>query len=508
MTNSENLPVDEQPTPTEEIYFEEAPVTEPTSEQEPETSTPQEEQGNKPCISKPINKDKPANTYAVGLPSSTLSEFTAALNRFSEMIDAKDKDHVKWKETSEDAVEFYTPNGLYQDRLDDPKGNWQQGVITPSGDVLGMSSIAMKSREGELKGEVALLKVARRLGMGDVVNVMLPHSGIWLTIKPPTDRDLIDFYHTVFREKVAFGINTSGLGFTNFSVHMNNRLFEFISRHIHNLNYSDMPKDQLGNYMVIHDFPFLVHGFAKSMYPHGFDYSRACNADLEHCTHVSTQTLDLDTMIYIDNSSLTQTQRNILSSNRPNSNTIESYRTFKAEHPRMVGSSYTTKNGFKFNFKIPTFNEHTADGLAWINSISSIVENLTVVNDADEDTKKDMLSQYIKASVLRQFNHFVDSIELEENEIVVDRETINGTLELFSSDDDLRVELTKAIIDFKSKTTYGVIGIDKYTCPNCNKEQLTAETLPTFKQVIPLDSVNLFFLLLTSKISKILERDM
>lgn len=174
----------------------------------------------------------------------------------------------------------------------------------------------------------------------------------------------------------------------------------------------------------------------------------------------------------------------------------------------MVGSSYTTKTGIKFNFKIPTFNEHTADGLAWINSISSVVDNLMVVNEADDETKKEMLTQYIKASILRQFNHFVESIELDENEIVVDRETINGTLELFSSDDDLRNELTKAIIEFKSKTTLAVIGIDKYTCPNCQKEQLASETLPMFKQVIPIDSVNLFFLLLTSKISKILERDM
>ena len=494
----------EEPVSDNEVYFEE----ESDKKEEPVVEEHVKDPSNKPCITKPTNKPKEVGNYAIGLPASSLEEFTTALNRFSEILTESNKDHVKWRDTSQEATEFYTPGGLYQDRLDDGKANWQQGVISPSGDVVGMSSVAMKSREGELKGEIALLKVAKRLGMGEVVNVMLPHSGIWLTVKPPTDRDLIDFYNTVFREKVAFGTATSGLGFSNFAVHMNNRLYEFISRHIHNLSYSDMPKDQLGNYMVVHDFPFLVHGFAKAMFPNGFDYSRACNVNLQECTHVSTQTIDLDTMVYIDNNSLTQTQRNILSVNRPNVNTLETYRTFKAEHPLMVGSSYTTKTGIKFNFKIPTFNEHTADGLAWINSISSVVDNLMVVNEADDETKKEMLTQYIKASILRQFNHFVESIELDENEIVVDRETINGTLELFSSDDDLRNELTKAIIEFKSKTTLAVIGIDKYTCPNCQKEQLASETLPMFKQVIPIDSVNLFFLLLTSKISKILEREM
>ena len=504
MSEDQNKP--EEKNVEEELYFEEDIQEVPREDNTVEKVA--EVPDNKPCITKAINKDNKVGNYAVGIPASTLTDFTEALNRFSQVLSEKNQDHVKWKEVSEESLEFHMPNGLYQNRLDDPSGNWQQGVITPSDEVLGMSSIAMKSREGELKGEIALLKVAKRLGMGDVVNVMLPHSGIWVTIKPPTDRDLIDFYNTVFREKVDFGNATSGLGFTNFSVHMNNRLFEFISRHIHNLSYSDMPKDQLGKYMVIHDFPFLVHGFAKAMYPNGFDYSRACNVNLEECTHVSTQTLDLDTLTYIDNSSLTKTQRNILSSNRPNSNTLETYRTFKSEHPLMVGSSYRTASGFKFNFRIPSFEEYTKDGLAWINGVSSIVENVMVANEASEDDRKEILSQYIKASILRQFNHFIESIELDENEIVVDRDTINGTLELFSSDDDLRAELTKAIIDFKSKTTLGVIGIDKYTCPNCQKEQLTNETLPVFKQVIPIDSVNLFFLLLTFKISKILERDM
>lgn len=499
-----------QPTVNEaEDFLEETIVEEPVVVQEEDKPDPTEEKPPfKPArISKPINKGKEAGTYKVALPSDVLENFVTALSRFSEMFTEKNEELEKWKAVSEEAVEFYTPAGIYQDRLDDQESDWEQGVRNTSDEIVSQSSVSFKPQEGELKGEIALLKAAKLLGLGDVVRVQLPHSGIWVTLKPPTDRDLINFYNTVFREKVMLGTATSGLSFSNFSVHINNRLFEFILKHVHNLNYSDMPKDQLGNYMVIHDFPFLVHGFAKAMYPNGFDYRRACVTDLGSCSHISEQTIDLDTMTYIDNKSLSQIQRNILSNNRANSATMEAYRTFKAEHARLVPGSHRLSNGVKFNFKIPTFNEYTSDGIAWITNLSNVVDNLTAVNQSTDEQKQEILNQYLKTTILRQFNHFIESIELDDKETVTDRETINGMLEIFSSDDDIRDELSKAIIDFKVKTTYGVIGIDQYTCPACNREQIGCETLPVFKRVIPLDSVNLFFLMLTSKISKILERD-
>lgn len=493
----ETFQLEEEPAAAEEeVYF---PISEPEAQIDESIPLPR--------ISKPTNKEKKANTYVVGLPSDTLEKFTAAINRFSELFKEVDDVKKKWSESAGEAVEFYTPGGLYQNRINEPGSQWEQGVLNADGELKGMSSVAFKNQPGELKGEIALLKVAKRLGMGDVVNVMLPHSGIWVTVKPPTDREIIGFYNTVFREQIMFGNMTSGLTFSNFAANMNNRLFEFILRHVHGLNYSDLPKESLGNFMVAYDFPFLVHGLAKAMYANGFDYSRACTNNLQECLHVSEQTLDLDSMVYIDNSSLSKVQRNILSNNRSNAHTLESFRTFKAEHARMVEGSHRLSNGIKLNFKIPTFNEHVTDGLDWINNISSTVDNLITANNGDEEMKSEILQQYVKSTALRQFGYFIDSVEVSDDEVVNDRKTINSLLELFSSDDDIRVEITKAIIDYKSRTTYAVIGVDQYTCPACNHQQEGIEHLPAFRNVIPIDSVALFFLMLTSKISKILERE-
>ena len=88
-------------TENEPVHFEE----EPTSIKE----VPVEEPTNKPCITKPTTKSTEVGNYAIGLPASSLQDFTNALNRFSEILTETNKDQVIWRDTSQEATEFYTP---------------------------------------------------------------------------------------------------------------------------------------------------------------------------------------------------------------------------------------------------------------------------------------------------------------------------------------------------------------------------------------------------------------
>lgn len=469
----------------------------------------------RPRLSAEISGDKPADTYRVSLPSLALKDFTEALVRFAEVIKTPTDAMNEWRSVAEEATEFYSQAGLYQSRLDDPKSQFEQGIQVSEQDLATISPLKFKDTSGEIKGELAILKVSKMLGLGDVVNVCLPHSGIWVTIKPPTERDLIDFYNTVFREKVSLGRSTSGLTFTNFSVHMNQKLFDFIVRHVHSVNYGDLSKEELKNHIVIHDFPILAWGFACAIYPNGFDFQRGCSNDLQECSYIAKETLNLAKLLWVDNSALTATQKQILSENRPNKLTLESYRKFKVEHSRVVPSTVTTKNDIKLRLKIPTFNEYTTDGLAWVNGVSATVENILTSGYQDDRTEQqqqkerlELLDQYVRASVLKQFNHFVEYIEVGDS-VVTDRGTIDDLLEMFSSDDELRNDITEAVIKFKEATTLAVIGIPEYKCPSCGHQNDPGHKgeLPRFVDVIALDTVNLFFLMLTSRISKILERD-
>lgn len=504
-----------------DIHFEEDPQHDATSSTQEETpkeasttsssETPSEFSETKSpnaTLSDEYSFSSDKNTtYRISLPSVNLFDFTSQLNRFQKLnIESPTDNLKKWREVTEEAVNYYTVGGLYQDRFYDEKSSFKQGVESKEGHLNSISSLKFKKTEGELKGEIALLKVSKMLGLGDVINVPLPHSGIWVTIKPPTEKDLIDFYNSIFREKIMLGRATYGLTLTNFSVHINHRLFDFILKHVHSVNYGDIPKEELRNYILIHDFPILAWGFACTMYPNGYDYQRACTADLEECSYIAQATINLTKLLWIDNKSLTEAQRIILTENRPNKLTIDSYRKYITEHTRVSSSSFTTKNGITFKLKVPTFNEYTTDGLNWVNKINSAVENLILEDTSEEDAKTEMLNQYVKSSILRQFNHFVDYIEIDEN-VITDRDTINTVLEAFSADDDIRSEITESILKFKVNTTLALIGIPEYKCPNCGKPQNNNPINENFVSVIPLDTMSIVFLALTSKISKILARE-
>lgn len=450
--------------------------------------------------------DPKNTTYRISLPSVGLVSFTNKLNNFKKLdVDETDAELKRWREVSEEAVNYYTVGGMYQDRFEDPKSEFKEGIETKEGELQSISSLKFRKTEGELKGELALLKVSKMLGLGDVVSVPLPHSGIWVTIKPPTETDLIDFYNSVFREKIVLGRATYGLTLSNFSVHINNRLFDFILKHVHSVNNQDISKENLKNFILVHDFPILAWGFARSMYPNGYNYQRACTADIEKCKHVVEGVINLDKLLYIDNPSLTAVQKQILSEVRPNKLTLDNYNKFISEHTRVVSSEFTTSNGMKFKLRVPTFIEYVTDGLGWINKINSDVESLIVESGDEAEAKNEMLNQYVKSSILRQFNHFVDYIEIEDN-VVTDRDTINLVLQALSAEDSLRIEITDQILKFKADTTLAIVGIPEYKCPNCGQSQ-SESTDERYESVIPLDVMSIVFLVLTTKISKILARE-
>lgn len=210
-------------------------------------------------------------------------------------------------------------------------------------------------------------------------------------------------------------------------------------------------------------------------------------------------------LLWVDNSALTQVQKDILYESRPKKLTAESYRKFISEHTRTKSQEVLLKNGMKLFLKIPTVAEHTSDGLGWVNKINTAIDNILVIEDDDGKAKTEMLQQYVSSSVLRQFSHFIDYIDVDES-VITDRESLHAVLELMSADDDIRKEITDAILKFTSQTTVALVGIPEFSCPGCGKAQMTEPINERLSSVIPLDVMMLFFTLLTLRMSRILER--
>lgn len=448
--------------------------------------------------------------YTFSLPSVLRSSLQQKFLEASQLDEFK-VETPQIKKLVEDinaCVENYAAADLYTDRFTDESSKFHQGVVKGSGTevIPPISSPKFKAFDGDLKGEIAVLKISKKLGLGDVFTVMLPHSGIVVTIKPPPEREIIDFYNSIFRDKVYLGRMTSGLTLSNFSSYINNKLFDFITSRVHSINYGDIPKEKLRDYVLIHDFPILAWGLAACMYPNGFEYQRNCVNIIEKCTHVVKDTINLLDLVWVDNPSLTEFQKDTLTEFRANKLGVDSYRKYLNDHTKVKSGELPLACGIKVKLKVPTFSEHIQDGLGWVNKINTAIDKVVCSADEEDKVKSDLLQQYVNASALRQYGHFIDYLEVDDN-VITDRDTINTVLETLSSDDSIRKEILSGIVKYTSETTIAIIGIPEFKCEVCGKEQNVEPINEKLVSVIPLDVMMLFFTLLTLRLSRILERE-
>jgi hypothetical protein len=109
---------------------------------------------------------------------------------------------------------------------------------------------------------------------------------------------------------------------------------------------------------------------------------------------------------------------------------------------------------------------------------------------------------------MRQYSQWVESIEFNSN-IIEDKETIESTFSILSSDDNVRDEFIQEVTKYINESTISVIGIPAYDCPNCGAPQEKVEgvsTYPKLVNILPLEVVQLFFALLAQKIQRIIAR--
>ena len=445
-------------------------------------------------------------SLAFSIPTYRYNKFKYTIGKFNNINIDNSKSLDKWKDIVQKSVDYYTTDEMYDKRTEDIDSSFEQGVKDSNGTLNTISNFKLKEIDGEIKGELALLKVAKFLSIGEIIKVPLPHSGMWVTIKPVNEKDLIDFYNNLYRDKITLGRATSGLTLSNFSVFVNNSLIDFILDHVHSISYSDIPIKDLKKYISIHDLPILAWGFASAIYPSGFDYNRACISDVEKCSYTSSGKINLTKLLWVDNSALTTVQKNIMAEFRPNKLTIDSYNKYKLEHVKTINTYFKTPNGIKINLRIPNLDEYTTDGLKWVNELNNKLEDISL-KDNSEENRISTLEQYVKATSLCQYNHFIESIELNDN-IMSDRDTINSVLELLSGDNDTRTNIVKNINEYISNTTIAIIGIPEYKCPECGANNNPDPINSNFVDIIPIDTLNLFFSLIIQKVSKILNREL
>lgn len=444
------------------------------------------------------------------LPSNLDREINEVLNKIPNVNILDNPDSRNWAQTLAAGLEFNTMEEVFIPTLqqEDAEFKHNQQINNQS---LNAASPRFKPIENQnLKGEKAIIRLISHLGLGTLFSVPLWHSGFWITFKPPTESENIEFNRMMIADKIQFGRSSYGLAFSNTVSYSTDRIVNFILNHVYDTSVKaeELTLDNMRQHISCQDIPSLIWGFICTMYPKGFRYQRACDKDPTKCTHVIQETLNIAKLQWTNTNPLTEWQKTHMSSRQPRSMSLAAVTRYKEELTKaqknrvLIGEG--TSREIAFTIKTPNIFHHIDAGHRWIGDIVETVER-TVAADIDRNERNDLITRYGQSSALRQYIHWIDSIEYETN-IIDDHETIETTLNVLSQDDEIRDTIIGKIVKYINDSTISVIGIPTYDCPNCGAEQKSHVEVPRYENIIPLDVIQLFFDLHTQKLARIATR--
>lgn len=416
-----------------------------------------------------------------------------------------------WANTLQEGLEMTSYAEGFIPSLEEEGSQWVQGVEVNNTRLSAQSPRFKQAENENLKGERAVIRVMSQLGLGSLFQVPLWHTGIWVTIKPPTETEIVELHRTMQNDKIQFGRFTYGLAFSNMTSFTVGRLSDFVIDHIYDTTAKtdELPISDLKNIISAQDYPSLLWGLACSMFANGFQYRRPCSSDPEKCNYILEETLNVSKLQWTNENALTDWQKTHMSVRQSKSKDKASILRYKEELVRSQNTTFVLRAGeenqtTKMVLGAPTLQEYVEAGHRWIGEITETAERALGV-DGKEDERNKFIRRRSQATAMRNFMHWVKAIELGTNTID-DRETIESTLNVMSADDNIRTAYSEAVINFINKSTISLIGIPVFDCPSCKTTQKATDGLDSHKNVIPLDVMQVFFALLYQKLARITAR--
>ncbi len=503
---------------SEELLADEPQLNTTTAKEEPSISNqtpstsdlePKEKSAVAPQAQQvyPLNTSGSKETETMAMPSDFADHIKDILNELPNINLTDNEEARKWIQSLNKGLEQLPSQEMFKDTFADPSKHFTQKPEHGGKPLAPAAPKFEKMENSVLSGEKAVIRVLQTLGLGTLFQVPLWHTGIWVTIKPPTEAEIIELNRQLISDKVTFGRYSYGLVFANTTAYTVERLVEFALEHIYNtsLKVDSLTAGDLNKLISCQDIPILLWGVISTMYPNGFKYERSCVNDPEKCNHIVEETLNITKLLWTSIDTLTDYQREHMSYRQARSRTMEQVTRYKddlsAIHKTRV--KLLEDQEIFMTIKSPSIAEYVDAGHIWIDSIVAAVEK-TINSSVTDEEKENLIVKYAQASRLRQYAHWIETIEVDTN-IAEDRETVNELLNVLSADEALFSSIMTKIKDYINRSVISLVGIPSYDCPKCGIPQST-ETLPKFVNVIPLDVQQLFFGLFTQRLIKLTDR--
>lgn len=420
------------------------------------------------------------------------------------MRDAVRNSGLNINEIPDEYLESVDQGGMYNvvGNLDDLDGNYTNDMRF-EGSSLNPAFIRDGGAPGKLTGQRAQLAAISHRSQGRGNAVPLWNSGFWVTFSPAGDSDIYEIQQRIINETMDFGRDTYGAAFEQSSSLITELLVNFALANV--LSCSLPSVADIRPNLSMFDIPVLLTGFAATLYPRGFDYSRRCIASPDNCQHEIQASMDLNTMILADENRITEKMRRHMLTRKPGSHTPESLIEYRNELKKSAPDALLIVSPgepqeMQIQLRTPTAEEFLSEGSNWLSQVrSSVLVNVTA--EGTPQQKKQDYDNQLTVSYLRNYAHWVDQIQFNES-VISDREDIANVLAGLSSDDEVIKVLTEGVRKFHLKSLAAIVGIHTYTCPSCGKLQPGVKHNENFSCYIPLEVNELFFDLLHQRYLK------
>jgi hypothetical protein len=445
----------------------------------------------------PLDKAEDAIGIALSFPSDTTTNIEDALDAMPNVDIEETKDGAEWI----DRVTAARITRPYKDWLDDtvnrPDSAWRQTVDSEKG-KLGASGLKFNDAiNGKLTGERAVLRVRALTGLGSVIMVPLWHSGFWLTLKAPTESAMLELNRRLSEEKIQLGRTTWGLAYANNSVFFAGWLMDFVLGHVYDTSLKSDVADDIRSRINQLDIPLAIWGLSCAVWPSGFPYARAVMDQTTEQNKIIKEKINVSKLLWVDTASLTPWQISHMAQRHGSTMTKESLDRYHSEFTRGKGRVVELTANMSVTLRVPNLDQYLTSGQKWVNNIVSMVDKAFSM-DSNEGARNSYIMDQGRATNMRQFGHFIESLEVA-GDTIDDLETIDQIFDALSSKDEIREAFFKGIKKFIEDSTIAIIAI-----PVTENEEKS--DLPRFPHLLPIDVMSVFFILLVQKVTQIQQR--
>lgn len=444
----------------------------------------------------PLGAEFNPDSITMAVPGASEDEMAEALNNMPNIELGATEEGRDWMAAAQAGYRNTTPRNMLASTGDREGSRWEQTVKSERGPI-GAARPRSSDNDGvKLKGEAAVLAIRQAIGLGGVIRIPLWHSGFHITLKTPTDAAILELERRITEEKVLLGRMTNGMLFSNTSVFIASYLVDFAMQHLFETSLKN--KENIADKIVSHDIQHLAWGLATAIWPSGFQYVRSVLGETDAQNKVLRDKIAVGKLQWTDTSQLSKWQINHMSSVMSGSMTDDAIKKYREEFLNQTPRKVEINDKLSITLKVPSLAEHITSGQKWVNSIVVMTDKVFGM-EQDVDERNQYIYEQGQATYMRQYGHWIESIEFGNGTSIEDTETIDETISALSSDDAIRNKFVEATTKYIEDTTVSMIAVPTVAASEEQK-------YPRWPHLLPIDAMATFFTLLGQKVSQIRAR--